>query len=163
MRYIQHSVSVKLTIPQRQPLGFRAWAYQERILSPRVLNFTSYGTLWKCSQIQAREDGLVTPRKDQFAALTDANSREHWYSRDSKSRYWALVVSQYTGLSMTDLTDKLPALSGIIARLQQVTGDVCYAGLWKSRFIESLLWMRRPGISSARLPQHASRQWVAPS
>jgi hypothetical protein len=59
-------------------------------------------------------------------------------------------------------SDKLPALSGIIAALQQMVGDTCYAALWKRSFVESLLWQVQiiePDKTRAKRPN----QWRAPS
>jgi len=31
-------------------------------------------------------------------------------------------------------------MAGIVRRIQERTGDTCYAGIWKSHFLEGLLW-----------------------
>jgi hypothetical protein len=41
---------------------------------------------------------------------------------------------------MSNLSDKLPALSGVISLIRQQTNDIYYAGLWNSQFLDGLLW-----------------------
>jgi hypothetical protein len=63
-------------------------------------------------------------------------------------------VGQYTSRSLTKSSDKLPALSGLIATLQQMGGDTC--------FVKSLLWEAaniEPGKAYTKRPN----QWRAPS
>lgn len=51
-----------------EPLSFRAWAFQERILSARILDFRTFQTVWSCQhrevdavQKQMWVDGLEAP------------------------------------------------------------------------------------------------------
>jgi hypothetical protein len=156
-----------LNMLQQQPLGARGWAYQERILSQRVLNFTSRGTLWNCSQSQALEDGSIKPCEGQITSFSNADPPTDLGLRDfTSSRHWSQIVLEYTRLSLTDPTDKLPALSGIVAKLQRLTKDDYYAGLWKKRFMEGLLWttwMVVPTDAHSQARQVASTPWIAPS
>jgi hypothetical protein len=39
----------------RGPLGNRAWVLQERLLSPRTLEFTRHGLRWQCDSSEASE------------------------------------------------------------------------------------------------------------
>ncbi|KAE9378992.1 hypothetical protein N431DRAFT_525909 [Stipitochalara longipes BDJ] len=50
--------------------------------------------------------------------------------------YWA----EYTCREMTDVEDKLPALSGLAAEFGRPLDDEYLAGLWKSTLPYSLLW-----------------------
>jgi hypothetical protein len=77
------------------------------------------------------------------------------------------MVQEYTSRDMTYQSDKLPALSGVISALQQLTGDICYAGIWRSWFILGLLWrMQKPDKDLyVFVPKHAFKVdfWRAPS
>jgi hypothetical protein len=53
---------------------------------------------------------------------------------------WGTLVHSYTALDITYASDRLPALAGIISSLQDMTGDTCYAGLWRNHFLNGLLW-----------------------
>lgn len=55
-------------------------------------------------------------------------------------RPWFRMLEGYTSRNMTYQSDKLPALSGVLFALQELTNDVCYAGIWKSWFLKGLLW-----------------------
>jgi hypothetical protein len=80
---------------------------------------------------------------------------------------WFALIEDYTSCNITFQSDKLPALSGMISALQKLTGDVCLAGLWKSWFLQGLLWrLQRPAwdkrIIFPKKPQRAI-PWRAPT
>jgi hypothetical protein len=64
---------------------------------------------------------------------------------------------------LTEITDRLPALSGIITKLQERTGDAPIAGLWKKDLPYGLLW--QCGSRAMKRPQALSKiptwSWVA--
>jgi hypothetical protein len=68
---------------------------------------------------------------------------------------------------MTVLSDKLPALSGIVSLIHQRSGDDYFAGIWGAHFIEDLLWrVEDPKLDSYVLsPKTPFRPptWRAPS
>jgi hypothetical protein len=53
---------------------------------------------------------------------------------------WQNVVNQYHGRSLTYSLDFLPALSGMITRMQMLGAGLNLAGLWKENLTEELLW-----------------------
>jgi hypothetical protein len=77
------------------------------------------------------------------------------------------MVEEYTSRDMTYQSDKFPALSGVIDALQKLTGDVCYAGIWRSWFIFGLAWrVQKPDKDLyVFVPKHAFKIdfWRAPS
>ncbi|KAF1829294.1 hypothetical protein BDW02DRAFT_485652, partial [Decorospora gaudefroyi] len=80
---------------------------------------------------------------------------------------WFGLIEEYTAREMTYPTDKLPALSGVVSALQCSIGDICLAGIWKSWFLEGLLWrLQHPDWDSyVVLPKKPYRveSWRAPS
>jgi hypothetical protein len=71
-------------------------------------------------------------------------------------------MKEYTSRSLTKSSDKIPALAGVIATLQQTVGDTCHALLWERYFVKSLLWeiaRDRPNGACASRPS----EWRAPS
>jgi hypothetical protein len=80
---------------------------------------------------------------------------------------WYLMVGEYTSRDMTYQSDKLPALSGVISALQKLTGDTCYAGIWRSWFLTGLMWrIQVPELDTyVFAPKKAQRIgfWRAPS
>lgn len=83
-------------------------------------------------------EDLILDRSDGIALLLRGENvpYDDGYFRE----YWNHTVEEYTTLILTDPTDKLPVLSGIISKLRNILGDTCYAGLWKRLFASNLLW-----------------------
>jgi hypothetical protein len=80
-------------------------------------------------------DSMIKFRvESRKAQLIDIRHSAHY---DLMS-YWEGIVHR----SLTKPTDKLPALSGIAAEYQRVSGDTYLAGLWKSNLPWGLLWGR---------------------
>lgn len=52
---------------------------------------------------------------------------------------WHRVIEQYSSLSLTKQTDRLPALSGLAIRSSPILGEYL-AGLWKHSLISDFLW-----------------------
>lgn len=80
---------------------------------------------------------------------------------------WYRTIEGYTSRNMSFQSDKLPALSGIISALQKYTGDVCYAGIWRSWFLKGLLWrLQVPEhddyVFNPKIPERVGK-WRAPS
>jgi hypothetical protein len=73
-----------------------------------------------------------------------------WFDIESQRIYWWTVVKEFTSRDLTEITDRLPAMSGIMTKLQERTGDAPIAGLWKNDLPYGLLWqcasraMKRP-------------------
>ncbi|KAL2694758.1 hypothetical protein Neosp_001345 [[Neocosmospora] mangrovei] len=75
---------------------------------------------------------------------------------DSLFLTWRVLVEEYSKRSLTKPTDKLVAFAGIAKLFQENTGDEYCAGLWRSRFIETLNWR-------VTTPGPAAVDYLAPS
>jgi len=127
------------------PLASRAWCLQERYLSPRILHiFERNLWIWECStRVRgAHKNGLlyrrdVTEHQDRpwRKQLMDAR-----LDRPTLLDLWYNAVSDYSNRSLTYDTDKLPAISGIAAKLQTILNYKYLAGLWQEDIIHGLLW-----------------------
>lgn len=131
------------------PLNLRAWVCQERLLSPRVLHFTSHQLFWECGQLSASEDwpdGVppravpkINPNYPKYILPHDDHGLKHAFSalvradtsidKATALTIWAKVVKLYTRAPLTFFTDKLIAISGIAARFQPHLGGRYLAGL----------------------------------
>ncbi|RAL64931.1 hypothetical protein DID88_001523 [Monilinia fructigena] len=107
------------------PLGRRAWALQERLLSPRVLHFAPHEITWECRYGDASE---YSPRIAEWKLAGI-------YSR------WSEIVNEYTRAQLTYSKDKLIAIAGIAFAAHEETGDEYLAGLWRNNLEEQLLWV----------------------
>ena len=151
------------------PLDCRAWALQERLLSPRTLRFEKWGISWECRELRADERCIESiplseleyreaKLKEVFAqiqqcSLTATASEKE---RNFFSRAWHEIVKTYSGLGLTYSSDKLVAISGVTDEIRICTGLTYYYGIWSSPFdqglfLSELLWSA-PYPRSSRQP-----------
>ena len=121
--------------------------YQERVLSPRILNFADKELIWGCCHVVDCECGFTEIKKDfDRARIFDEQDDSISGDMDSSSQpaqtldQWSQVVKDYTSLSLTYPTDALPALSGIAKVFAAKTQDEYVAGMWKRTLVSQLLW-----------------------
>lgn len=135
------------------PLQQRAWAFQERVLSCRIVYFTSTELLWECMEQTTCEctrlryhvpthrcKHVMTPRENRVTSMT------HWHE----------LIQEYTTKRLTYEKDIFPALQGIAKRMQGTSYQSYHAGIWSTPF--GLLWYTRDPTRTRR-PQ----LWRAPS
>lgn len=163
------------------PIKSRAWVYQERLLSARVIHFAGSEVNWECrsARICECQRDLATsflPEKPQFAYSVAEVNKEHHSSNDiddlSKSPYysemirsrrwtksadtWRQIVQTYCHLKLTYPKDKFPALSGI-AKVWNPQYETQYlAGLWRESLHLDLLWL-------VYQPEKRAEPWRAPT
>lgn len=153
-------IHVHQTLGGRHPLFLRAWCYQERLLSKRVLHFGSQELFFECrthSQcecggIAGNEIALAQP-KLEFAETLYSGSANSFYA----ARSWRAMVMQYADLALTVKSDRLPAFAGVARQVAQVRNCRYLAGLWEDSIVDDLLW--QGGGSSNRRPP----SWRAPT
>ena len=149
------------------PLEKRGWTFQERVLSPRTINFTSTQVIWECRNEYLFEDripwratkagsrplsSVLRPRLEDFT-----KSSLTLFGHDEKAahiaNYWYLhvVAKQYTIRAFTKPSDRLIALAGIANVYKHLSKDRYVAGLWESSLAAGLGWFKslsqptRPG------------------
>ena len=109
------------------PLFQRAWAFQERLLSRRVLHFLRSEVILEC------EDSL-------WCECGEYDTYE--WSEPDKAVYrkasWQTLVEKYTSRKLTYPNDVLPAISAL-ARDFGIEGEYI-AGLTKDDLYSNLLW-----------------------
>lgn len=121
------------------PLLDRGWAFQERMLAPRVLHFLNGEMMWECKAETFCECGVMTPYGKSKTL------HEYLNSGDSVklAAIWREIVQHYSWLKLTKVSDKLPALSGLAQKVMQALPNKRYlAGLWEDSLLEDLLWVR---------------------
>ena len=139
----------------RSPLADRAWTLQEERLSPRMLYISSSRVHWSCAQTHEMELSPVYGNKQQalhrpaYSALDRESklplAQEFLLACYSGTRdlhaFWADIVQSYALRSMSNLSDRLTALSGLAAKyLSASEGDEYLAGLWAKNLSEGLAW-----------------------
>jgi hypothetical protein len=156
--------------PGTSPLQRRAWAYQERLLSPRFLHFLDTEVVWECNALSACQCGLEMPLAPIGGAAawnqgTGKNSKaEHWSKLrnqqvDTTNR-WDMIVEEYSRANLTKHRDKLPAIAGVAKQLMEHGEMSAYrAGLWNHDLYRGLLWHAMP--ESAKKPR--PEVWAGPT
>jgi hypothetical protein len=129
------------------PLVTRAWTFQERLLSRRVVHFAKSEMVFECNngfscecKAQMHQAGI----RQILNGISDSPSVE----RVLQETWWAIVM-QYSSLEMSVRGDVLPALGGIARLFEEAArnhgvdlGEYC-AGMWRRWLSSSLLWKQR--------------------
>ena len=145
------------------PLHTRAWGLQERLLSPRLLTFSTGIVTWQC-QAKVGMRGIGSVRLPSlFFQRPSVVRRWNWQAGVSDSatlhKVWAQISLDFSRRSITYETDILPALSGLARRFQEVTGDMYLAGLWKETLRRSLLWQSSHDGKGVRPATYVAPTW----
>jgi len=138
------------TLRAQWPLLDRAWVFQERMLSSRVLHFCHGEIAWECKEETLCECGrMESMGKDRrFHDLLDQGDEKQLAAE------WRQLVEAYVLLSITFPADKLPALSGLAKRFaRRRPGTTYLAGLWDTSLITDLLWIKPIDPPSTAPPQ----------
>jgi hypothetical protein len=134
-----------------EPLSARGWAFQERVLSRRVLHFASDQACLECLEGTIYEDGLRMPRRysctQSVAAAAAAAASQNLdgitaapQPKAAEMAAWHRLLREYGPRKLTVPSDKFPALSGIAKVYADLLDDEYVAGIWKKSMIEGLCW-----------------------
>ncbi|KAH6677894.1 heterokaryon incompatibility protein-domain-containing protein, partial [Plectosphaerella plurivora] len=125
------------------PLQQRAWVFQERQISPRVLHFGKNQIFWECGELFANETypkGLSSCHSPYPLGVAHRVKR-HKYGL---LYVWKTMVQIFSALDLTFESDKLPGFAGIARRFEHLLGPSYLAGLWPSHspefFVIQLAW-----------------------
>ena len=141
------------------PLLRRAWVFQERMLSRRVLFFTPLELVFECRTSSSTESGYSWVDSATKRAFTVAGDKKN--ANLELARLWRSLVKDFTQLQLTMYRDTLPAMAGLAKKFQLLRGvdaSSYLAGLWKQTFIEDMLWetprcaVRRHETVNSRIP-----------
>ncbi|KAF4907162.1 hypothetical protein CGCF415_v007474 [Colletotrichum fructicola] len=138
-----------LHLPKRT-LHNRAWVFQEKVFSSRMINFDADQLLWQCRERRVAEDG-IPPGWDFcdgiFQEVPNDLNLSYPYTletgeRSSFDRDWNSMVCGFVKRGITKSSDWLPALSALAKVMEERTGIEYVAGLWKKNLAHGLLWCR---------------------
>jgi hypothetical protein len=163
----------------RYPLLGRAWVFQERLLSSRLLQ-CNYGEFtFECLESSHCEcNSRLAPHFAATGALRDPKftqqrhfllldqlarnqtARDGW--KDEAQEYWKTLVQVYMELDLSDPSDVLPAIAGCGQALASHLNFAYVAGMWKETLPTDLLWfVARQKHYAKRRPR--SKDSTAPS
>ncbi|KAM7185989.1 Heterokaryon incompatibility protein (HET) domain containing protein [Naviculisporaceae sp. PSN 640] len=142
------------------PLNRRAWTLQERVLSQRNVHFGRQQVLWECAERVSSERSpnhppwsSITPptwntvglvgiaQAERLKSMQKVN-QDTWITRHDDRQLWKNIVRNYSKREMTNLSDKLVALSGVAKYMKRKFDDIYVCGLWKQNIANEVLWCR---------------------
>jgi len=143
-------------------LNSRAWVFQERLLSPRIIHYNGSEVFWECHELFAsslflaggpRLPFLLMPQRPQF----------HWelpsYQKDPY-RHWLYLVEQYARCNLTRSSDRLPGIAAVARRMNETYFREEYiAGFFKSQLPLALIWERERWTKLEILEEHVAPTW----
>ncbi|KAJ4291028.1 hypothetical protein N0V90_010225 [Kalmusia sp. IMI 367209] len=126
-----------------EALNTRAWTLQERILSNRVLTYGTNGIRWMCHGSLHHETAphlghqgfRVVETEERTNSINQSHQKPQWMLTE-----WKGIIEQFSQRDLTDITDKLPAISGLAQVINKSCGDKYLAGLWHSDVLQQLMW-----------------------
>lgn len=166
-----------ISIADEFPLLSRAWCYQERMLSPRVLHFVDQEMSWECRQGawcecgEARgtladkstfETKLINLERHLSDGDPDNGKRSPASRKIGSDTPWSYILLNFPRLKLSFSGDLFPSLAGLARRVQETTGDVYLAGLWKSNFLYQLSWSTQAALGQ-QLMLRRPKKWRAPT
>lgn len=159
----------------KAPLARRAWVFQERQLSRRVLHFTGREVVWECCAEGSHFACETFPRgaplpvlfggrpkyQGQGLLLSGGGGAGEQEREREQAIYdtWDMLCRSYSEKRLSHAGDKTVALSGLAREFQALLPrDVYAAGTWRSLLPQALLW--KSADSSGRID---SGSYIAPS
>jgi hypothetical protein len=147
-------VKSERTFEDPEPVDFRGWTLQERILSPRKLDFRELRTVFECRTLddplgRVTSDGWSrSPVDSAYRTLTFGQLHSTVITRNvyhknqypDFTRFWLNFVYVFSRRSLKYEYDRLPAIAGIAETIARTKHDTYYAGHWRSTLAASLLW-----------------------
>jgi hypothetical protein len=148
----------------KEPLATRAWTMQERVLSSRLLSYSSAVTFECTASVMCEcghsmyPDPFYPPlhmiqgldNKHAFLSLLSGDERQPISKMYS---LWSDMVTVYSGRKLTYETDRQIAISAISRALALAYGETYVAGLWQGNVIHGLAWyndVRSPWVKDVK-------------
>ncbi|KAF2127587.1 HET-domain-containing protein [Dothidotthia symphoricarpi CBS 119687] len=158
-------------IVPRTPLSTRGWAYQERLLSPRILHYFSREIVWECNTGRFSE----THVKSDYHWMTGSVLDKAVYARglnsvpvncdnseaNARIEIWNQIAEDVAQRDFTVETDKLPGVSSLATAHAIPALGRYIAGTWEYNPFLSMLWSPgKPQPLSNRIHQAPSWSWA---
>lgn len=168
-KILEHHPAFDVCEPARLvgPVMSRAWVLQEHVLSTRVLHYTRTELVFECRsayrcECKATGRRIHTHTTPSLIPRAVAKYQKHKKGdRHAVRSAWHSLVGEYSRRKLTVARDKLPALSGVAARL--ALGSKYVAGLWAENIAEDLLWSVQPMEEKELRDRYTLDEYRAPS
>jgi hypothetical protein len=135
----------------RGALAQRAWTYQERALSPRIVHYTSRQLYWECQRDFLSEDNFKTwenflytvPQLTANPSLVGPGGPGIDGSIDMVVNWYCeMIEPHFSHRELTHFSDRLPALAGLASLMGEQAKSPYLAGLWLQNIAFGLGWQR---------------------
>ncbi|KAN0094497.1 HET domain containing protein [Tylopilus felleus] len=152
-----------------EPINYRGWCLQEKLLPPRSLVYASDTLKYYC-QTETVNIGHALCEPSTGMRLPNAIYRPPASSGDATlseadhvvyRQAWLAVIFTYTLRNISVPSDKLVALAGVAEQFHLVYKDQYLAGLWRKTLLLDLLWKGEPagGDLRARPAAYRAPSW----
>ena len=149
---------------RKGPLRQRAWTLQERHLSTRNVFFSEDILLWECQTSRASSElpwmQMKIEDPPDIMVLNEVSDVEMGTKLSDTREYWFKVVEDYSARGLTNPSDRLPALSGLVQKLSR---GRYYAGLFQMDMPSALLWRSREPIPPEKTSATRPEKYRAPT
>ena len=148
------------------PLNRRAWVFQERLLSRRILHYGKDQLHWECQETFLSESGheAFGNQYDKSTSILSSSTTSR-VERNALYMDWYKMVEDFTDRQLTRESDKFPALSGLVSVFARLSKDRYVAGLWENDLMVGLLWhpsySERPRLQRPPAYRAPSWSWAA--
>lgn len=149
-------------------LSQRGWVFQERILSRRLLHFTSGGLFLEDASGFKTPDGK-TPATELYDPWKDNKLNVEDSQHDPCG--WYRLIESFTSCRLTFEMDRLPAVMGLTQFLENNPSEDNYIwGIWSRSMHQGLIWMNvdrepkklahTPGSANIAAPSWSWGSWT---
>jgi hypothetical protein len=124
------------------PLLSRAWCLQERLLSRRLIHFAREKLVWECQEQRLCDCGYHAGSVRSFQGT--------WLACAEPDRLfdrWHGILDMYSSMHISYDSDRLPALSGLAKRFQELGCGDYVAGIWRQSVLDDIGWVGSGMIS----------------
>lgn len=152
---------------EMSPWSRRAWCYQEKVLSHRMIFFTSHGVYMQCQSGvytgmgKSLTSAIGQPGLDRYNAVGGMLSMH--IEPDEELESYLSAVEYYSGREASKQTDKMNAFQGILqlyrGTLNTVVNTFCF-GLPTFAFDQAFCWRSKQHSPEVRNPAFPSWSWL---
>lgn len=168
----------------RQPLNDRGWVVQEKVLSPRSLEYTNVGIRWHCKGTADNESQIPSlwgwnrllkhfqssQARHQLRDNTGGRKRSiSWPTQldiafTDAEKYvgqmaWTFIVGIYCRAKFSHEDDRKVGLLGVVSALKEHTGLSVTHGVCHDLFPYCLLWCMWGPLCFSENPPHYGPSW----
>ncbi|KAK5279240.1 hypothetical protein LTR20_007215 [Exophiala xenobiotica] len=115
------------------PIESRCWTLEEKLLSQKMLIYSSTNLIWICKTKTSFDGGGWDFRPGPKLISIDGTTKP-------QGRTWREIIADYSQRLLSDERDKLRAISGLAQECSFRHPDQYLAGLWRSEMPSDLLW-----------------------